>query len=51
MMLFKAIGDVLQKDQAENDVLVFRRVHVAAQLVGSEPELGFEADVGGIVVR
>ena len=31
-------------------MLVFRRIHVAAELVGSEPKLGFEADVGGGVV-
>jgi hypothetical protein len=29
------------------NVLVFRRVHVGAQLVGSEPELRFKADVSG----
>jgi hypothetical protein len=28
MMFFKAVGDVLQKDEAEDDVLVFRRIHV-----------------------
>ena len=39
--------DVFQEDQAQDDMLVFRRVHVVAQLVGGEPEFGFEADVGG----
>ena len=43
-------GNALEEDEAENDVLVFRRVHVGAQLVGGEPKLGFEAEVGGEVV-
>ena len=30
-----------------DDVLVFRRVHVVAELIGREPELGLEAEVGG----
>ena len=51
VVFFEAVGDVLEEDQAEDDVLVFRRVHVAAQLVGSEPELLLKADVGGTVVR
>ena len=38
--------DVFEEDQPQDDVLVFRSVHVVAQLVGSEPELGFEADGG-----
>ena len=41
------VGDVFEEDEAEDDVLVFRRVHVVAQLVGREPELGLEADGGG----
>jgi hypothetical protein len=28
-------------------VFVFRRVHVVAELVGGEPELGFETEMGG----
>ena len=55
MVFFETVGDVFEEDQAEDDVLVFRRVHVAAQLVGSEPELRFKADVGGgvsfVVIR
>ena len=50
MVLFEGVGDVLQEDEAEDDVLVFGRVHVGAQLVGGEPELGFEAEIrGGIL--
>ena len=40
-----------EEDQAEDDVLVFGRVHVAAQLVGGEPELLLKADVGGGIAR
>ncbi len=47
VVLLEGVGDVFEEDQAEDDVLVFRRVHVVAELVGGEPELGFEAEVGG----
>ena len=46
----EGVGDVLEEDQAEDDVLVLRRVHVVAQRVGGGPELGFEAEVGAGVV-
>ena len=49
VVLLEGVGDVLEEDQAEDDVLVLRRVHVVAQLVGGEPELGLEAEVGGVV--
>ncbi len=42
----EGVGDVFEEDEAEDDVLVFRRVHVVAQLVGGEPELGLEAEIG-----
>ncbi len=32
-----------------DDVLLFRRVRVVAELVGREPELGFETKVSGRV--
>jgi hypothetical protein len=51
VFLFECVGDVFQEDEAENDVLVFGRVHVAAQLIRSEPELRFEAEIGGGVFR
>ena len=50
-MFFEGVGDVFEEDEAEDDVLVFRRVHVVAQLVGGEPELGLEADGGGAGIR
>jgi hypothetical protein len=40
------VGDVLQEDEAQDDVLVLRRVHVVAEGVGGLPELGLEAEVG-----
>jgi hypothetical protein len=35
---------------AEDDVLVLGGVHVAAELVGGEPELGFEADYSAVIL-
>jgi len=46
-VFLEGVGDVFEEDKAEDDVLVFRRVHVVAQLVGGEPELGLEAQAGG----
>ena len=46
-VFLEGVGDVFEEDQAEDDVLVLRRVHVVAQLVRGEPELGFEAEIGG----
>ena len=43
----EGVGDVLEEDQAEDDVLVLGRVHVVAQRVGGGPELGLEAQGGG----
>ena len=34
MRLLEGVGDVLEEDQAEDDVLVLGGVHVAAELVG-----------------
>ena len=47
VLLLEGVGDVLEEDQAEDDVLVLGGVHVAAQGVGHLPELGFVADGGG----
>jgi hypothetical protein len=51
MMLLESVGDVLEEDEAEYDVLVLRRIHVAAELVGGEPKLRLETGVSRIVVR
>ena len=44
VMLLEGVGDVLEEDQPEDDVLVLGGVHAAAQRVGHPPELGFVAD-------
>ena len=46
VVLVKGVADVFQEDQAKDDVLVFRRVHVVSQLVSGEPKLGFKPQVG-----
>ncbi len=43
----EGVGDVFEEDEAEDEVLAFRRVHVVAKLIGGEPELRLEADGGG----
>ena len=50
MHFLERIGDIFQEDQAEDDVLVLRRVHVVTELVGGQPELGFKAEVGTVAV-
>ena len=40
MAFLEGVGDVLQEDQAEHDVLVLGGVHRAAQGVGHGPQLG-----------
>ena len=50
MVLGEGLGDVLEEDQAEDDVLVLGGVHVVTELVGGEPEFGFEADGGARVL-
>ena len=49
MPLLEGVGDVLQEDQPEHDVLVLGGVHVAAELVGRRPELLLEAELGTAV--
>ena len=46
MVLFETVGDVLQEDKAEDDVLVLGRVHVVAKLVSGEPQFPLKADIG-----
>src|SRR5690606_39067283 len=41
--LLESVGNVLEEDQPEDDVLVLRRVHRAAERVGHLPELGLVA--------
>jgi len=51
VLLLEGVGDVLEEQQAERDVLVLGGVHAAAQGVGHLPELGFVADGGGCAIR
>ena len=46
----EGVGDVLEEDQAEDDVLVLGRVHVVAQRVGRLPEPRFEAELSRAVL-
>jgi hypothetical protein len=45
MLGLEGLGDVFQEDQAEGDVLVFRWIQIAPQLVGGLEELGLEAEI------
>ena len=38
VLRLEGVGDVLEEDQAEDDVLVLGRVHVVAERVGRLPE-------------
>jgi hypothetical protein len=49
MFLLEGIRDVFQEDQAENDVLIFGGIEVAAELVGGGPKGGFKAEFTGTV--
>jgi len=52
-VFLKSVRDVFQEVEAQDDVLVFRRGHVVAGLVGGEPDpanAGCEAEVGGRVL-
>jgi hypothetical protein len=48
--LLEGVGDVLEEEQTEADVLVLGGVHVAAQRVGHAPQFGFIGD-GGACLR
>lgn len=47
MVLVEPAGDELREDRADLDLVVFAPVHGGSPFVSSEPELGFETDVGG----
>jgi len=44
VVLLKCVGDVLQEDETENDVLVLGGVHIVAELVCRLPELDLKAE-------
>ncbi len=43
VLLLEGVGDVLEEDQPEDDVLVLTRIHRAAQRVRSRPELRLDS--------
>ena len=45
----KGVGDILQEDETQDDVLVLGGVHTAPQGVGHAPVLGLVVRVDGIV--
>ena len=47
--LLEGVGDVLEEDEPEDDVLVLGRVHRAAQGVGHAPQLGLVACRGALI--
>src|SRR5690606_14606168 len=49
MASFEGIGNVLEKDQAQGDVLVVAGLHAAAQFVGGFEQFGFKAKAGTAV--
>jgi len=48
VLLVEGVGNVLEEDQPEYDVLVFGGVEVAAHLVSGLPELPLEAQVATV---
>ena len=47
VLLLEGVGDVLEEDKPEHDMLLLGGIHRTAQRVGHLSELGFVADVGG----
>jgi len=47
MALFERVRDALKKDQAEDDMLVDRGVHAAAQTVRAVSQLVFNRNIRG----
>ena len=45
-LLLEGVGYILQEDQPQYDMLLLRRVHVVAELVRRQPQLGFKAEIG-----
>ncbi|MCY1463056.1 hypothetical protein D9M71_809000 [compost metagenome] len=47
----EAVRDVLEKDQAEDDVFVFGGIHVGAHFIGGGPQSFFQVLQGTIGLR
>jgi hypothetical protein len=50
VLCFESIEDVLQEDEAEDDVFILGGVHAAAEGIGHPPQLSLIADGGGRAV-
>ena len=51
VLLFKGVGDVLQKDQTEHDMLVLGGIHVVAELVRRRPQRRLKTQRRTVAVR
>jgi len=47
---FTRIGDVLEEDEPQDDVLILGGVHVITYLVGRQLQLGLEAQIGDVTI-
>lgn len=50
-MLGKGVGDVFQENQTQNQMLVFRCIHLGTKFVGTRPEHGLEILGGCFLLR
>jgi hypothetical protein len=50
VLLLEGVGDVLEEDQPQDDVLVFGGVHAAPQGIGHAPQFGLIADGGAVIL-
>ncbi len=46
----EGIRDVFEEDEAQDDVLVFGRIKVPAELVGGSPQRLLESEIGAVAV-
>ena len=42
VQVVEGVGDVFEKDQPQNDMLILRRIHIVAQLIRRRPERSFQ---------
>ena len=49
VLFLERVGDVFEEDQPEDDVLIFRRVHMTAQLISRRPERGLKPQISSAV--
>src|ERR1700732_5133475 len=46
----EGIGNIFQEDEAQRDMLVFRWLQIATQLIGGLKQVRFEADISSLAV-